>query len=396
MVKLKISEPHIVAMGPDSRTAGWGSYQFPSILQTREGYLVCSFSNAPDSTASYNIPHRRCVSKDGGVTWEETAYDAYNDQNGVLLPNGERIRFAGLSCIPENEVKLPKPLGTEFRDGSTCYRVSDFDDPRIKLTWKLYRYAPDGTETLEETTLHWKNAFIRTRSGVLVPPGPQGRLRIDKNGVLWQPHCTGGGVDPESGGFVPYHCMYLFSSEDLGHTWELREFTPYTPDIRKHPLAFYLEGWNENDVGFAPDGTMIRLCRLDGRWPPRNTPMHVTYSSDGNHWTELEPFDDHGVWPCLLNLDCGVTLASYGRPGVQIRATDDPSGRKWDDPIDIIHVDVVPETDRMNMVPRATCGYTNMIALDDHTAALVHTDFRILDKNGIPRKTVLYRTVTVE
>ena len=40
-MKLKISEPTMIAMGPDSRKAGWGPYQFPDLLVLDDGKLIC-------------------------------------------------------------------------------------------------------------------------------------------------------------------------------------------------------------------------------------------------------------------------------------------------------------------------------------------------------------------
>lgn len=395
MTRLKLSPAHIIAVGPDSRKAGWGPFQFPNLFQTGDGTLVCSFRDCADSEAAYNDPSRRFFSTDRGEHWTETAYDAFAAEEGLLLDNGERILFEPLSSIPESDVQLPKPIGSTFLFGSTAYRASDFPKDVLELTWPMQRVLPDGTVLREKPILNWPYAFVRTRAGVLVRPAPRGRLRQGPDGTLWMPHYTAGGVDPENGGYVPYHCIYLFSSSDRGHSWNLRDFLPYTPDIRRHPLAFYLEGWNENDIGFAPDGTMFRLLRLDGRWPPRHTPMHITWSSDGEHWSEPIPFDDHGVWPCILPLACGVTLASYGRPGVQLRATEDPSCRKWDAPVELVHSDGLASDDPANVLVRATCAYTEMIALDDRTAGLVYSDFTIRDEAGTPRKTILFRTVTV-
>ena len=39
-MKLRLSDPVVVAQGPDARFAGWGSYQFPSIAQLDDGRLV--------------------------------------------------------------------------------------------------------------------------------------------------------------------------------------------------------------------------------------------------------------------------------------------------------------------------------------------------------------------
>ena len=396
MVRLSFSEPKIVAVGPDPRTAGWGPYQFPELFRTREGRLVCTFQDRRDSTVDYNLPSRRFVSRDGGESWQETAPDAFEADQGVLLPNGERVFFLPDRSVRESEVSLPKPVGKTISLGVTVYRVEDFAPGTMKMTFPMRRVLPDGTVLTEEPEIRWKHAFVYTRSGMLVLPSARGRLRIAPDGTLWMPHYTAGGISPENGGFIPYHTNYLFSSSDGGRSWDLRHFLPYVPDIRTHPQAYFLEGWNENDIGFAPDGTCFRLVRLDGRWPPRHTPMHIVRSADGTNWTDPEPFSEHGVWPCILTLRCGVTLASYGRPGVKLRATADPSCRVWDEPVELVHSDGKPQTAPENVLPRATCGYTEMIALDDHTAAMVYTDFTVPDAEGNPHKTVLFRTVTAE
>ena len=101
-------------------------------------------------------------------------------------------------------------------------------------------------------------------------------------------------------------------------------------------------------------------------------------------------FDKLGVWPRLCTLKCGVTLASYGRPGFFIRATEDPSCLKWEDPIELIH-----DTSNVSATSK-TCGYSDLMALDDHTACVAYIHFRYKDKEGIERKTVLFQTITIE
>ena len=69
---------------------------------------------------------------------------------------------------------------------------------------------------------------------------------------------------------------------------------------------------------------------------------------------------------------------------------------KWEEPIELVHSDGFKEPSRESVLVRATCGYTNMIALDDHTAALIYSDFRVKDETGSPRKCIMFRTITVE
>ena len=124
--------------------------------------------------------------------------------------------------------------------------------------------------------------------------------------------------------------------------------------------------------------------------------MLITRSVDGGKtWSAPEEFDFTGVWPALLTLKCGVTLATYGRPGLFLRATADPSCKVWEDPIELIHSNRQPNKPG-SVVNMATCSYTDLIPIDDHTAGLAYSDFTIPDENGIPRKTMMFRTITIE
>jgi hypothetical protein len=95
-------------------------------------------------------------------------------------------------------------------------------------------------------------------------------------------------------------------------------------------------------------------------------------------------FDKIGVLPQLLTLDCGVTVATYGRPTMRIAATADADGASWDQfdfPI--------------SGGESQSCFYTNMLALDDHTFLFIYTDSMFPNEDGVPVKSVLVRKVTV-
>ena len=95
-----------------------------------------------------------------------------------------------------------------------------------------------------------------------------------------------------------------------------------------------------------------------------------------------------------MTLDCGVTLASYGRPGVFLRATDDPHGKVWDAPIEIVSGIMPGDTDRPDWL--GTCSYTGLLPLDECTAMLTYSNFRVKDREGKERKCLMVRKIHVE
>jgi hypothetical protein len=119
-------------------------------------------------------------------------------------------------------------------------------------------------------------------------------------------------------------------------------------------------------------------------------PSYISRSTDGGcTWSKPVKFDDCGVYPQTIALGCGVTLAAYGRPCLYVRATDDPKGVIWDDPIKLMH-------GTLDTPVAASCYYTTWLALDERTALLTYADFHIKDEEGVDRKCIMVRTVRVE
>ena len=394
-MKVQLSDPVIVAMGPDANTAGWGAYQFPYLWQLPEGELLYTFHNAADSVTAYGAEPMYYLSRDRGSTWERVSPSEVEHRQGLQLPNGDVLRFYNLPSIPLEGIFLPEPVCTSVK-GFSAYKLEEIPDGVCKKSWQFFRVTPENPAGAdEEAVLKWPNMFLTSAKGVLIQPHPAGRLRLAPDGTLWMPHYAAVGINPATGKVDSLQMSnYLLKSVDNGHTWEMAAYLPYNPPSEKEADW---EGYNENDITFAPDGSMVRLIRTHVIYARQAfEPMLITRSEDkGKTWSEPEVFDFTGVWPTLLTLKCGTTLATYGRPGLFLRATDDPSCRKWEAPVELIHSNRKPN-EPGSVVNMATCSYTDLIALDDRTAGLAYSDFTVRDENGIPRKTMMFRTITIE
>jgi hypothetical protein len=178
----------------------------------------------------------------------------------------------------------------------------------------------------------------------------------------------------------------LVRSSDNGRTWELTGTIPYQPDMQADPLWDARDGFTEPQITFIPDGTIFILLRTtDGNGVG---PLYASCSrDDGRTWEKPWVFDQFGVWPQLLTLRNGVTLSSYGRPGLYLRATNDTSARQWSE-----RITVVPP----GRIGQDTCSYSDLIALSDHEALIAYSDFNVPNLEGLPCKTILVRKIEIK
>ena len=131
--------------------------------------------------------------------------------------------------------------------------------------------------------------------------------------------------------------------------------------------------------------------------------MYFSRSTDsGRTWSKPEKFADTGILPRLCKLDCGVTLLCYARPGIFVQATEDESGTRWSKPLV-----VMTPGDRSALANRRVtpptfhdwdgcCCNPEMIPLDRNSALIFYSDFYFPDRDGVKRKTVVCRKITVE
>lgn len=379
-IKLTLSEPKVISRAPES-VKEWGFWQFPEIEYLSDGRLHAIFHINTDSEVSYGKQKGQAVSSDMGESWVEDFN--MTECGGILLDNGDRLRIVHKQSIPIDNLTLPSEISesVSYNSRFKVYDASDF--PPELGGWYFARMTKGTTEWVEEQAVVNIPGETRwVRSGVLPIPFLW-RMKKAPNGTLWGIH-----YDFRQGDKCPAHLMraIFVVSEDNGKTWNFRSEIPYAPDREKDPYWEKRDGFSEPNVAFMPDGSIFCLLRTtDGNGIG---PMYWSRSTDGGRtWSDPEVFDNLGVWPAIITLNNGVTLTTYGRPGIYLRATADPSGIEWEDRYEIMAPDASGLTN--------TCAYTDLIALDDNTAYLIYSDFYYPDDEGKKRKTILGRKITV-
>lgn len=380
--RIILGAPVVVSQSPPE-VRDWGPWQFPIIERLGDGRLHLAHHIQRDSAQDYGLPVAHFVSPDDGASWLPLN-DAPAD-GGVLLPNGDRLRNVVLRPQRVTDLALPEHahfgLGSYGRQKYYHYRLGDLP-AELRAGWRLARRRAGSTAWVEEdAAVRLPGELRRVAEGVLVFPWFYG-LRVAPDGSLW-------GIlydrREQCNTIYAWHPIFLRST-DSGHTWELLSEILPAHDPAADPQWDKRDGFTEPDITFLPDGAIFCLIRTtDGNGPG---PSYGSRSSDeGRTWSKPRVFDPVGVCPALLTLENGRTLASYGRPGLFVRATTDRAGLAWGDRAAVVEPRSL-QTD--------TCSYSSMVALDDETALIAYSDFNWPDAQGIPRKTILARTITVK
>ena len=442
MKKVIVGEEKVVAIGPRYEDSSWGYFQFPKLAKSENGDVLIRFHNGTDEWKSFgrndNICY--CSTSDNGDSWQPKTADDFN-QAGVLMPNGDRLmniqranpilnkdeirmdmRIA-TDTIPSDKLHeksndpkvLPYPVGS-YRDiwgrRNSVYRVDEMPDGLFENIdkWPVIRKNAQTGEVKEEwATIDWPYLAIPIEHDfdgkTAVPFMPQlwGSIKIAPDGTAWvATYLTG--LDPENGAFTPYSTAYVLCSKDNGHSWKLKSWVNFIPDNKEYENAFMCGGYCEPNLEFAPDGTMVMLLRVtsvflgDKEWAP----MYFCYSKDnGESWTKPTRFDDTGVLPHMCRLGDTI-MAIYGRPGIKIRTTNDQSGLSWDEPIEImeatdrsIYMNERPEKPNFHQWAGSCCN-CDIIALDDSHAMIAYSDFYHLCPDGVRRKSIKVRIISIE
>ncbi|MBQ8611979.1 MAG: exo-alpha-sialidase [Oscillospiraceae bacterium] len=393
---LEISEPAVVGQGESDI---WGHYQFPHLTRTTGGNILYEWAMHYDDYR-YHGTTSYAVSEDGGLTWREKT-DADISLSPHPLGNGKVFSdFVPLPGIHADFIDKYTPDALSPA-GKFLMRDQGSMHLRIYRAEKVKEFTPSytareadpvtGERSAFDVQVNWPHLPLWVYpDNTLMPPS----LPNDSDGCMLQ--LDDGlylckytvGFDSATGEDVPvsgHYSVYIFRSTDCGRTWDYVSQVSPGRDLFSDAPGY--EGLCEPMMTKTADGTVIMLMRSGSFLP-----CYITRSADNcRSWSTPELFDENGVFPQLLTLECGVTLASYGRAPIWLRATGDAAGIDWQEHI---HIPVTADGDE-SYTGMTSCGYTSMLALDDHTALLAYSDFRLPGPDGTPMKSLLVRRITV-
>lgn len=179
----------------------------------------------------------------------------------------------------------------------------------------------------------------------------------------------------------------FYKSVDNGHNWDLIGKIPFNNDSSVFEGR---EGFGEPSFEILKDGTWLCVMRTGSF-----APMYKSFSTDnGVNWSTPEPFTANGVDPSLVLLNNGVLFLASGRPGLQLRFCFEGDGKNWTEPVEMLpFMDENGDFNRDDLNSGASCGYANVLVVDESTFYIVYSNFNTVNRNGEKRKTIIFRKV---
>ena len=363
----------------------WGQWQFPSnLFRLSDGSIGVGYSTAQDSAAGFSESY--AISRDEGGSWELVEH--YPAADGIALRNGDWLRIKMMSGLDAAWVELP-PFEKRVYHGVVEMDFYPLESiPYALRGYRLERYNVEtGKWTMERHHVSTPGAYMYVSRddmschpfgtpGDYLTPQNAYRLCVGPDGKVWMLSYQSMRCDGH-----PFVSSAFYVSEDDGHTFRYLSHITFDESfeiqkINEHPEKGPLyEGFDEPDIAFMPDGSIICLLRTGKE-------SFITRSvDDGATWSRPVLFDTLGGMPSMAQLACGTIIAVYGRPGVHLKATRDPSGMDWSE-----RFTVLPTTGR-------TCANCGIIPLADDTALITYSDFEYPNPDGVPVKTILSRKV---
>lgn len=386
---VRLSQPVVVAQA--EKEEQWGYFQFPMIFRVQNGNLIVKWQMKDDSHTAFGLDrYGRLASKDEGATWETINFDYFDkEQYRVELRNGDILQVKEPKSKNIKDYNFfPLPVNSEPILNYNFYREAELPEDLRGIYFEQWTKS-DNKMIQIHASLNDSGYLRYAAIDNLMPMVWRGNIKEKDDGTLVA------GVYPcfyqNSKGNVLRSAVSFYESADNGNKWDLIGKIPYSDGVKDYSTFVFDEynGFNEPTFEILKDGTYICVMR-NYHW---SAPMCKSFSNDGGHaWSLPEPFTPNGVKPRLMLLDNNTLVLTSGRPGLQLRFSVDGDGMAWTEPIDMFPF---IDEDGKYCSDRETCGYSDLMAVDDHTFYMVYSDFRTKNADGDYRKSIVFRKVEV-
>lgn len=382
--KLLLEDPIVVAQGKSYKALKWGPYQFPKLGFTLNGDIYCKFANKPDSIKHYEGNNLSYISTDFGKTWKETTQEII--KSDILMSNGCYFQEISAKNAYESEkIKALKPIEQSFEKESRRFRL--FRADRVKTIYdnkfKCIEYDPKRGVLREfESKISWPYMPLVERNGLVIPTSALARtsqiFKVDKDLYMALYSYGFDSITGKSTGLTSN--IYLFKSKDSARNWQfISQIIADKTDLPDGSFGLY-----EPFVLQIPNGNFMIILRTGNGLPS----LFAISKDKGVHWSKLLKFADVGVCPQALVLPSGVTLVSYGRPGIYIKASGDKDCIKWQEPLKLDVGGNTVEDSWSN-----SCCYTSLLPLGNDEVMIAYSNFKY---NGEEKKTILVQKIKVK
>lgn len=391
-VKVQLGSPVVVAQ-TGTASLPWGVWQFPTISEPEPGVMLLAFNSnedRPHNSIAEMKPAGRYTSTDGGKTWQPASIrpgftSLYTPISLCHRRNGDVLYLdAPVGCeVPKD--RLPPPAGIH----NVTYTVRDsrlipenlFPQSNLMLRqagsseWDSTPVAIDDPDAgcISFDPPGRDYAIIRPSRLVQVLELPDGSLLAIRGDLRLGPDRK----------VLPKWAVWCLNSKDDGRTWKFQGMIASNDENQP------INGYCEPCATILPDGSLLAALRTEGgmETDQKTGVLYLAQSYDnGQTWSKPRAINPFGVFPGLLTLENGVTVLSFGRPGVNLLFNADGRGEKWDGLTLLVN-----EGQRF----RHTSGYTSMIPTGPDRFLIAYDQFDYPNAQSEPCKSILVREVVV-
>jgi len=386
--------PPIIVAQASEKHLPWGVWQFSYLSQPEPNLLLLKFSLTKDELVdqlSKIKPPGYYMSTDGGKTWRQS--DRQNGYGPLChRRNGDIVAIEARTSREIPKSNLPSPIGISSNGATKYYTLRD----PYKISCDLWQQRYLLRKSAGQNRWERLPMMIKDPVGAVISYDPQGNdhanlgpfgeggnhiLELSDGSLLYIKTSIRLGLDRKP---LPKWATYCLRSTDEGIHWTYHGMIAC--DDENQPL----HGYCEPSVTLLPNGSLLAALRTERGWETnqRTGIMYLAQSYDGGkNWSLPRAINPFGVFPCLLMLKNGITVLSFGRPGVNLLFNADGHGDKWEGLTLLVN-----EGQRFTR----TSGYTSLVSTGPDSFLISYDQFDYPNSRGEQRKTIFVREVTVK